>query len=460
MVVVNQLVLETNMNIDQLSSLQEGLVEFLRAFAPCFSRQPGMDNLNAYSIGLLADVKRKSIEPIALAAGRDERTLQWFLAQGLWDHDRARGLMHHRVAARRDSVRIGVLDASGHAKKGDKTPGVQRQWCGELGKNENCVVGQHLLYTDNDPGNPFSCMLASDLFLPESWDRDRDRCRGAKIPDTVVHRTKWKIGTDQLALARSHGIHFDWVIGDEDYGNVPAFWFDLDRQGLRGVAEVRSCFCAWTTPPSCLSSRPEHAAKSVKHLVAHSPVFTSQPWVRYRLKTTTLGPVDWEVKAAPVQLVAQADPSRNGKSVPTDRRYWLIVASNVKTKEIKYLVSNALDATVEEMLQTLLARWHVEKWFERAKQEVGLGAFEMRNYQGLMRHWLICGMVMLFLSEQTNRLRGEKSGDYVGAGRQRRQPHRLECLGPATAEPPAPVPHQPLLSASQPSLLREPPETQ
>ena len=74
---------------------------------------------------------------------------------------------------------------------------------------------------------------------------------------------------------------------------------------------------------------------------------------------------------------------------------------------------------------------HVEKWFERAKQEVGLGAFEMRNYQGLMRHWLICGMVMLFLAEQTNRLRGEKSGDHIGAGCQRGQPHRLECLGPA-----------------------------
>jgi len=459
MVVLNQLVVETNMNLEQLSSLQEGLVDFLRAFEPCFRNQPGLDNLNAYSLGLLADVKRKSIEPIALAAGRDERTLQWFLACGLWDHDRARTLMHHRVAARRDSLRIGVLDASGHPKKGEKTPGVQRQWCGELGKTENCVVGQHLLYTDNHPANPFSCMLASDLFLPESWDRDRDRCREAKIPDTVVHRTKWKIGIDQLALARSHGIQFDWVIGDEDYGNVPAFWFELDGQGLRGVAEVKSCFHVWATPPSCLSSRPEHAAKSVDHLVAHSPVFTGQPWVRYRIKTTTLGPVEWEVKAAQVQLVAQADPSRNGKSVPTDRRYWLIVACNVKSQEIKYLLSNALDARVEEMLEALWARWHVEKWFERAKQEVGLGAFEMRNYPGLLRHWLICGMVMLFLTEQTTRLRGEKSGHHIRADRQRSQSHRLERLGPATPEPPSPLPHQLLLSTTQSGLLREPPET-
>jgi SRSO17 transposase len=408
-------------------------------------RQQGLDNLEAYSVGLLADVKRKSIEPIALAAGRDERTLQWFLAQGAWDHDQARALMHYRVAARPDKMRIGVLDASGHVKKGDKTPGVQRQWCGEVGKKENCVVGQHLLYTNNDPANPFSCMLASDLFLPESWDQDRDRCREAKIPDTVVHRTKWEMGIDQLAAALGHGVRFDWVTFDEDYGTNAQFWFALDRLGLRGVGEVRACFYAWATPPACRSGRAEHAAKRVDHLVSYSPAFTKQPWVRHRIKHTTLGPVTWEVKAAPVQLVYEPGPNRSGQSVPSARRYWLIAARQVKTGEIKYFVSNALDATLEEMLQAAWTRWHVEKWFERAKQEVGLGAFEMRNYQGLMRHWLICSMVMLFLTEQTNRLRGEKSRDHVRAGRQRRQSDRLAGLGLAAAEPRTSEPDQLLL---------------
>jgi SRSO17 transposase len=445
MVLLNQLVLETNMNTEQILSLKEGLVEFLRSFGTSFVRQQGLNNLEAYSVGLLADVKRKSIEPIALAAGRGERALQWFLAQGAWDHDQARALMHYRVAARPDKQRIGVLDASGHVKKGDKTPGVQRQWCGEVGKKENCVVGQHLLYTDNDPANPFSCMLDSDLFLPESWDQDRDRCREAKIPDTVVHRTKWEMGIGQLEAAIGHGVRFDWVTFDEDYGSNTQLWFALDRLGLRGIGEVRACFYAWATPPACCSGRAEHAAKRVDHLVAHSPVFTQQPWVRYKIKHTTLGPVEWEVKAAQVQLVAQPGPHRSGQSVPSARRYWLIVARNVKTQELKYFVSNALDASLEEMLQAAWTRWHVEKWFERAKQEVGLGAFEMRSYQGLMRHWLICGMVMLFLTEQTNRLRGEKSGHHVRTGGQRRQPDRLAGLGPAAAEPRTPQPDQLLL---------------
>ena len=449
MVLVNQLVLETNMNIEQIMSLKEGLVEFLRPFETSFAQRQGMRNLEAYSVGLLTDVKRKSIEPIALAAGRDERTLQWFLAQGAWDHDGARAMMHYRVAARPDKLRIGVLDASGHVKKGDKTPGVQRQWCGEVGKKENCVVGQHLLYTNNDPANPFGCMLASDLFLPESWDQDRQRCRAARIPDTVVHRTKWRIGIEQLELALGHGVRFDWVTFDEDYGTNAQFWFELDRLGLRAIGEVRASFFAWATPPACRSGRAEHAAKRVDNLVTYSPAFRKQPWVRYRIKTTTVAHADWDVKTAQVQIVHESGRNRDdGRSVPSQRRYWLIVARNVASGEIKYFVSNALDANLEEMLRAAWTRWHVEVWFERAKQEVGLGAFEMRNYPGLMRHWLICSMVMLFLTEQTNRLRGEKPGDHVRASGPRGQSDCLGSLGPAAAEPGQACKDQLLLPAS------------
>jgi SRSO17 transposase len=292
-------------------------------------------------------------------------------------------------------------------------------------------------------------MLASDLFLPESWDQDRDRCRAAKIPDTLVHRTKWEIGIEQLELTLGHGVRLDWVTFDEDYGTNPQFWFELDRLGLRAIGEVRACFYAWATPPACRSGRAEHAAKRVDNLVTYSPAFTRQPWVRYRIKTTTVAHVEWEVKAAQVQLVQESGHNRNdGRSVPSARRYWLIAARNVKTGEIKYFVSNALDASLEEMLKAAWTRWHVEVWFERAKQEVGLGAFEMRNYPGLMRHWLTCGMVMLFLTGQTTRLRGEKSGDHVRAGGPRGESDRLAGVGPAAAEPRARGQDQLLLPTS------------
>ena len=108
--------------------------------------------------------------------------------------------------------------------------------------------------------------------------------------------------------------------------------------------------------------------------------------------------------------------------MPTDRRYWLIVAKHPRTGEIKYFISNApATASLKELLTAAFARWRVEKWFERSKQEAGFGAFEVRTYTSLIRHWLSSRLAMFFLSCQTQRLRGEKSADHVRAGRRRGQ---------------------------------------
>jgi SRSO17 transposase len=144
------------------------------------------------------------------------------------------------------------------------------------------------------------------------------------------------------------------------------------------------------------------------------------------IKNTTRGQCIWHVKSAQVYLVKHVD----GKAhcpVPTDRTYWLIAAHNKKTDEIKYFISNApVKEKLSILLETTFARWHVEKWFERAKQECGLGAFEVRTYTSLIRHWLASRLAMFFLADQTHRLRGEKSEDNIGAGRRCDQCNRME----------------------------------
>ena len=402
------------MTSEQIASLQPALTLLMEKFRHCFKREKTLHYWKKYILGLMADLKRKSIEPIALAAEVPVRTLQEFLADFRWDHQRAEDALHRLVADKHgcDNA-IGVIDASSHPKQGPKTPGVQRQWCGQTGKIDNCVVGQHLLYTDNDPTNPFSCVLASDLFLPSSWDAHRDRCRVAGIPDDVVHRPKWKIAVDQIRRAMCNGIRFSYVVFDEDYGQIPEFWFSLDRMGQRGVGEVRKNFQCWATPPQCRSLRAEHAPKRVDNLVRRSGVFTKQSWQKIKIKNTTRGPSRWKFKAARVQLTNTSV----GKSVPTDRRYWLIVARCLDSSEIKYFVSNVeANANPKKLLRVAFARWHVEKWFERAKQEAGLGAFEVRTYTGLIRHWLSSRIAMYFLGSETQRLRGGKSADHVGTG--------------------------------------------
>ena len=106
---------------------------------------------------------------------------------------------------------IGIIDETSFVKKGTKTPGVQRQHCGTIGKQENCVVTVHTAYAVGD----FHATIDQDLFLPESWDADRERCREAGIPDDVVYRPKWEIALEQHERVTKNGVVFDWMTFDE-----------------------------------------------------------------------------------------------------------------------------------------------------------------------------------------------------------------------------------------------------
>jgi len=421
------------MTSEQIASLQAELTKFLEGYRLYFRREKTFGYLLKYLLGLMADLKRKSIEPIALAAGLPVRTLQEFLSFFCWDHERIDDCLQRSVADHYTSPEaLGILDASGHPKQGDKTPGVQHQYCGERGKQENCVVGQHLLYTDNDGANPFSCVLGSDLYVPQSWIDDRPRCRQAGIPDELIFRKKWQIGLDQIRRAVGNGVRFSYIVFDADYGRVPHFWFGLDSMGQRGVGGVGPDFNCWTTLPAWTSGRAEHSSRRADHLATYSPAFTRQSWRSVKVKEMTRGCSTWRMKSARVHLVAQNSSGTHRPATPTDRKYWLIVADNLHTSERKYLVSNAgEDADPAELLRIGLGRWHVEKWFERAKQEAGFGDFEVRTYVSLIRHWLCSRLAMFFLSSQTKRLRGEKSAYHGGTsshGGQRPDVEALETI--------------------------------
>ena len=401
------------MNSEQIASLEPALRQLIEPFRKCF-HEPTFKHFLTYMLGLIEDLSRKNVETIALSAGVAVRTLQEFLSQFRWDDDRVHQLYQHLVADRHSCPdAIGVLDSCGHPKQGEKTPGVQRQYCGQTGKLDNCVVGVHLLYSDNHPANPFSCMLDSGLYLPKCWDNDPIRRQKAGISDDLHHQPEWQIGVDMLLEAQSNGVRFSWVTFDESFGKIPAFWFALDALGLRSVGEVPANFRCWPTEPKYDSVQGPFASKGVRNVLRHSPVFYRQNGQKIKVKDTTRGQQVWWVKSARVQLV-NGDGNR---SYPTDRRYWLIVAKNAKTGEVKYLVSNApANTSVQAMLRAAFARWHVEKWFERAKQLASFGDFEVRKYLGLMRHWLCSRIVMYFLAVQTTRLRGEKSAGHVRTG--------------------------------------------
>ena len=398
------------MTIEQVAALGPAFTDYLRCFRPCFVTKNTFTHLGTYSRGLLSDLPRKSVEPIALAAGCAVRTLQEFLTGHVWDENRMRDQIQRRIV--RDHLpapggkpaggvgTVGWVDETAVAKKGDKTPGVQRQYCGESGKIDNCVVSVHLACRCGD----FSALLDGDLFLPEqSWDRDRGRCRAAHIPDEVVYASKWLLALDQVKRAMANGVRFDWLTFDEWYGSKPEFLACLEGLGLLYVAEVPRSLPCFPTPPKYNSLQRPFAAKRADNAGKWSKPFKGKPWTKIKLARKTLGAQTWEVRAAQVYL------SRDGR--PTGRTYWLIVARNPATGEVKYFVSNAPPRTaLTTLLKVAFTRAGVEHLFRLAKSEVGFGHFEGRSYKGLMRHMTLCQLVLLFAAEQTDRLRGEKPG--------------------------------------------------
>lgn len=170
------------MDAQQIRKLRPKLRQFLKRFDDCFPRKDTRAHLPVYVSGQLSDLREKSVQPIDLSAGVPVRTLQGFLSQHAWDHDKARDRLQQIVRDEHAGPNsIAVFDETSDVKKGDKTPGVQRQWCGAVGKTENCIVTVHLAYASDD----FHCLLDGELVLPEGWSEDRDRCREAGIPDDI-----------------------------------------------------------------------------------------------------------------------------------------------------------------------------------------------------------------------------------------------------------------------------------
>ena len=406
------------MDAKQIRKLRPMLAKYLGEFDDCFSRSEPARNLRVYVKGQLSDLARKSIEPMADRAGVPPRTLQQFLSRAAWDERRMADRLAQIVA--RDHAHpasIGILDETGHPKKGHKTPGVKRQWCGATGKVDNCVVTVHLSYVAGD----FHTLLAGELFLPEDWSADRARCREASLPEATVHRPKWQIALELRDRAVANGVRFEWVTADEGYGEVPAFHFALDDRGQRYVVEVPCDFHAWLRRPQVLQKRhhsprrrgrkPRYPRLKVKNLptlearnmVRYCEPFRRQPWQTFHVKDGTLGPVVWEAKAAPVYL------KRDGLPTWPHR---LVVARNVlDPSEIKYFVSNAPEGTpLEVLLAVAFGRYHVERCFEDEKGELGMDHFEVRNYLSLKRHLLLTAVSHLFLAKVHQAWRGEKSG--------------------------------------------------
>jgi SRSO17 transposase len=413
------------MTPEQMRALGTAFAAYLRLFEDCIAYRPTAEHLHAYCRGLLSDLARKSMEPIALACGTAIRTLQEFLSDHVWDHFRMRDRLQQRLARQptlgaADALgTVGVIDETSVAKKGTKTPGVHRQYCGARGKIDNCIVTVHLGIVRG----LFKTLIDAALFLPQAWSEDRERCRQAKIPDDVAYRPKGRIALEQVGRALANGLTLNWLTFDEYYGGKPAFLEELDAQpGMYYIGEIPRNFRCLATRPCGKKPKKGWKGKRADNLARFSAAWNRRDWHGVSLSRLTLDKQEWEVRCGQVYLVRRGELS--------ERTYWLIVARSLATAEVKYFLSNApSDAPVEKLLRVAFTRWNVEHTFRVAKSEIGFGHFEGRSYVALMRHMILCLVVMGFVAEHTDRLRGGKSGDHDGASVPRTEPALPDLAG-------------------------------
>lgn len=414
------------MEVEDIGRMGVRLGALLSEFDDCFGRSEPREHLCTYVNGQVARLHRKSVEPIALAAGTPVRTLQGFFERTHWDELRLRDRLQ-RIVARdhADGQAIGVIDEEGQPKKGRHTAGVQHQWCGRTGKVDNCIVSVHLSYVAGD----FECLLDSDLFLPQAWAEDQARRREAHIPDEVVFRTKLQIALEQVRRALGNGIRVAMWTFDAFYGRDSAFLDGLEELGQNYVAQVPCDFTGWLHEPRVLLrptprdmrrggrrryprlARQALPACEVQNLVRYSRVFTQQPWMPWRVRDGERGPMVWEVKHAPFYR-------KHSDGLP-GRMHYLIVARNVlNTEEVKYFVANGVPGrkgvTLGRLLKGGFSRWPIERVFQQAKDELGLDHVEMRGWRAIHRHLYITQLTHLFCARERQRLREKKRKNNTG----------------------------------------------
>lgn len=391
------------------------LVELHDRFAPLFGYQPAQAHALTYLRGLLLHEGRKNTEAIALRFNEGHvRPLQEFVAASPWDYQ---AVQHEIQAAFAETLvgstsqwdigTVGVIDESGFAKKGNHSVGVARQWCGRLGKKDNCQVGVYLVGVT--PAG--TALLDHQIYLPEEWILDRERRQEVGIPRSVTFRTKPELALDLHARVRTGGqVAFDWLVFDELYGRNEEFLTELERRHQCYVGEVPVTTTVWTKDPATqippYSGRGRQPTQPVRDSVRTvqevAQALPAEAWQVLCLREGAGEPVIFEFTAVRVWAMRDQKP---GPPV------WLLLRRPVGGEgEVKYYVSNAPEQTPLKVLALVSGcRVRVEEYFEDGKGYLGMGQYEGRSWLGWHHHMTMVALAHLLVTGVRQRLKKKRA---------------------------------------------------
>jgi len=389
---------------------------FHQNFADCFSRSEPRENFFKYMTGQFSTLEKKSIEPMALhIEGANVRSLQRFVSDVVWDQELILTNYHKMVNEDLgDPEAALIFDETSFPKKGEESVGVARQYCGSLGKIDNCQVGVFAAYA-----SPHGyALLDKRLFIPERWfssefSEKRQKC---EVPDEISFGTKPQLAVEMLEeIAQENILPFKYVVADSVYGNSEDFTSAVQKMiGVTYFVSINSQTLCWLRPPSVGKKgfkitggeiRPRRVLLEKKDPIKVSDFAKSLNnfyWYRRTVSEGAKGPISYEFTKRRITLYEEGLP---GKEV------WLIVRRRwINNKfEYNYFISNAAISTrLNRFVWLAGLRWAIEQCFEETKTELGLDHYEVRKFRGWHQHVLTSIMAHFFLWHLKIRL-GKKS---------------------------------------------------
>ena len=326
-----------------------------------------------------------------------------FVGQGAWSDDAVMTEVRRHVARRMgDPNGVIVIDPSSFPKKGDDSCGVARQWCGRLGKVENCQLGAFLAYVAPKGHAP----LDRQLYLPQDWADDPVRREACHVPDEVVFRTSWQIAADMLARSGVEVPH-SWVVGDDELGRASEFRALLRQREERYVLDVPRDTLVRDLdvprPTRRSGQRGRHPETPFVRADGWAASLPADRWTRLTVRDGTKGPVV-------VEAISTRVLSRQEGRIGAEER--LVVIRTVGAKpEVSYALSNAAgDVPLRGLVAARAVRHRIERVFGEAKGEVGLAHYEVRSWVGWHHHVTLSLLSLWFLILERQRLGGENPG--------------------------------------------------
>jgi SRSO17 transposase len=386
---------------------------YLEAIAAVLGDVRRAASAQAYCTGLLLPGERKSVEPMAARieparVQAKHQSMHHVVAKAEWDDAALLRAVREQVLPaieRHGPVRYWMVDDTAFPKQGEHSVGVARQYCGQLGKQDNCQVAVSLSVANDDASLP----IAYRLYLPETWAGDPARRAKAGVPDKIGFETKPVIALDQLRQARDEGIPVGIVLGDAGYGDECDFRVGVSELDLRYVLGIRPGTSVWPPgqaplppapwsgqgrPPTRLRRSPEHQPVSVKDLAR------SLPRRAWRSVTWREGSQTELTSRFALQRVRPAHRDTQ-RSEPWPEEWLLIEWPEGAKEPAKYWLSNLPPRTpLKDLVHTAKARWLIERDYQELKQEIGLGHYEGRGWRGFHHHASLCIAAYGFLAAE------------------------------------------------------------